>query len=216
MPQVNDMAVGEVQPPRGGHVKARDVRIWTRVIAGGVVCAFSLVAPAARDLGGVAFGQTAPPPVVTASAHTGVLISDHHCDGTVANSLHPGSVTVARTGDLSASIFVDVTWGGSLDQSLYSPPAGLTIPAGSTSATFQIASGTSLGTVSIVIADTTNPGTFTVGSPSTAQALILQEVSDEVCPTVAPTSLTTQPQAPPATLPATPATPIDSSPHLTG
>ncbi len=181
-------------------------RVGPAVILAAVVSmVLVVIGPAGR-----ASSQTALP-VVTASASDGLLTTVGNCSGSATTQLDPASVTVTRTGDTSTDLFVDLAWGGTIPSD-YRPGEGLTIPAGSSSTTFEIDSGTATGTVTIEIGFASNPDApYEIGSPSTATATVLAVITDPVCTSAAPTSTTLPAQPGPA-----PARPIPATADYTG
>lgn len=159
--------------------------------------------------GSVAGGQVAPP-VVTASATDGLLTLSGNCSGSSTFSLDPATVSVTRTGDTSTELHVALAWSGTIPAAAYGAPEALVVPAGETTATFEVPSGDQSGTITVEIGASPD---YDIGDPSTATARILQVIADPVCATVPASSSTTT--ALPSNQPPA-AKPVASTPAYTG
>ncbi|HWJ98583.1 MAG TPA: hypothetical protein VNQ33_10520 [Acidimicrobiales bacterium] len=182
----------------------------TRLATGALAVAAVLLAVVGT--GGVAESQVAPP-VVTASATDGLLIESGNCSGSSTFSLDPATVSVTRTGDTTNELHVGVAWSGTIGASVYGAPEGLVIPAGETTAVFEIESDHEAGTVTIEIGASPDPSApYDIGDPSTATARVLQAIADPVCQTAVSVPTTTPPPSPQPR----PAAPVTADPDYTG
>lgn len=177
--------------------------IW---VAGAVVTAL---------VGALAPGASAqvPPPEVTVAGSDGVAHLFEGCDGFSEVTLDPASLTLTRAGDTSAALVVDVQFTGSLP--VLDQVATIAIAAGETTVRRALLTPPTAGTVTITISDATEPGTFTVGSPATAEVRITEQLVVADCP--ATTTTTTEPAVPPpGVAPASPAAAIAGTASFTG
>lgn len=160
----------ETGPKRTGQRARRAIAVVAAVSATMIVA----VAP------GDAAPRQAAEPEITVSAQPALGYQAWDCSDNYMSEIQPGAVTIARSGDTTSALEVDVTWAGTLLDNPDLPPLPdpVTIAAGTSSTTIELAGWqpNQLLTVELVPGDG-----YVVGSPSTAIFSTILSIADPNC-----------------------------------